>query len=143
MAIMTSTEDNEEFTQASTAGDEEVTHYTGEEPVVPAVQSLRIRAVGHRSGVVCARETFCTEYSVLLNLTLSSDRADVPIHLCDAHAGCHLCKQTGGLDDAVSTVRRIYREVDPSISENTIVDLVVSCDGSWMTQVCLWHWLFR
>lgn len=36
--------------------------------------SLRIRAVGHRSGVVCARETFCMEYSVLLNLTLSSDR---------------------------------------------------------------------
>ena len=38
------------------------------------------------------------------------------------------------LDDAATTVRRVYREIDPSLEEDAVIDLVVSLDRSWMTR---------
>ena len=38
------------------------------------------------------------------------------------------------LDDAATTVRRVYHEIDPSLQEDAVIDLVVSFDGSWMTR---------
>ena len=38
------------------------------------------------------------------------------------------------MDDAAITIRQAYRDLDPSISEDDIIDLTVSYDGSWMTR---------
>ena len=38
------------------------------------------------------------------------------------------------MDDAAVTIRRAYRDLDPSISEGDVIDLTVSYDGSWMTR---------
>ena len=35
-------------------------------------------------------------------------------------------------DDAANTVRQMYRERDPSITDDSILDLTVTFDGSWM-----------
>ena len=43
------------------------------------------------------------------------------------------CVVTRVLDAAAVTVRRVYREIDSSLQEDAIIDLVVSFDGSWMT----------
>ena len=37
-------------------------------------------------------------------------------------------------DDAATTIRRVYREIDPPLAEDAVLDLVVSFDGSWMTR---------
>ena len=37
-------------------------------------------------------------------------------------------------DDAATTIRRVYREIDPTLAEDAVMDLVVSFDGSWMTR---------
>ena len=38
------------------------------------------------------------------------------------------------LDSAATTVRNAYRQVNPSIAEEDVIDLTVSFDGSWMTR---------
>ena len=38
------------------------------------------------------------------------------------------------MDDAAVTIRRAYRDLEPSISEGDVIDLTVSYDGSWMTR---------
>ena len=38
------------------------------------------------------------------------------------------------MDDAATTVRQAYREHDPSITQDSILDLNVTFDGSWMTR---------
>ena len=38
------------------------------------------------------------------------------------------------MDDAATTVRQAYREHDPSITQDSILDLTVTFDGSWMTR---------
>ena len=38
------------------------------------------------------------------------------------------------MDDAPVTIRRAYRDLDPSISEGDVIDLTVSYDGTWMTR---------
>ena len=45
------------------------------------------------------------------------------------------CVVTCVLDAAATTVHRVYREIESSLQEDAIVDLVVSFDGSWMTRV--------
>ena len=37
------------------------------------------------------------------------------------------------MDDAAVTIGRAYRDLDPSISEDDVIELTVSYDGSWMT----------
>ena len=44
------------------------------------------------------------------------------------------CVVTRVLDEAATTVRRVYHEIDPSLQEDAVIDLVVSFDGSWMTR---------
>ena len=44
------------------------------------------------------------------------------------------CVVTRVLDAATATVRRVYREIDSSLQEDAVIDLVVSFDGSWMTR---------
>ena len=41
---------------------------------------------------------------------------------------------TSTLDDAARVVRRVYRERDPSLPADGVIDLTVSYDGSWMTR---------
>ena len=38
------------------------------------------------------------------------------------------------LDDAAKVVRRMYQESDPSLDDDSIIDLTVTFDGSWMTR---------
>ena len=38
------------------------------------------------------------------------------------------------MEDAAVTIRRAYRDLEPSISEGDVIDLTVSYDGSWMTR---------
>ena len=38
------------------------------------------------------------------------------------------------MDDAAITIRQAYRDLDPLISEDDVIDLTVSYDGSWMTR---------
>ena len=38
------------------------------------------------------------------------------------------------LDEAAHIVRKAYRLTDPSINDNTVIDIAVSYDGSWMTR---------
>ena len=42
--------------------------------------------------------------------------------------GGHCCQH----DDAANTVRQMYRERDPPITDDIILDLTVTFDGSWM-----------
>ena len=44
------------------------------------------------------------------------------------------CVVTHVLDAAAATVRRVYREIDSSLQEDAVIDLVVSFDGLWMTR---------
>ena len=44
------------------------------------------------------------------------------------------CVVTRVLDDAATTVRHVYHEINPSLHEDAVIDLVVSFDGSWMTR---------
>ena len=41
---------------------------------------------------------------------------------------------TSVLDEATQVVRTAYKELDPSIDENGIIDITVSYDGTWMTR---------
>ena len=52
------------------------------------------------------------------------------------HAICEANKivVTRMLDDAATVVRRVYRDIDPSIGHDDTIDLTVSYDGSWMTR---------
>ena len=38
------------------------------------------------------------------------------------------------LDDAATVIRRVYRDINPSIGHDDTIDLAVSYDGSWMTR---------
>ena len=53
--------------------------------------------------------------------------ADVAVHVHEAHACRDGCQQA-------TTIRRVYREIDPTLAEDAVIDLVLSFDGSWMTR---------
>ena len=40
---------------------------------------------------------------------------------------------TSVLDEAAQVVWGAYKELDPSINENSVIDITVSYDGTWMT----------
>ena len=52
------------------------------------------------------------------------------------HAICEANKivVTRMLDDAATVIRRVYRDIDPSIGHDDTIDLTVRYDGSWMTR---------
>ena len=46
----------------------------------------------------------------------------------------HSKKITDVLCESAQIVRKVYKDLDPSIDESGVIDLTVSFDGTWMTR---------
>ena len=49
-------------------------------------------------------------------------------------AEANMVVATTVLTDAAKVVRRVYQESDPSLDDDSVIDLTVTFDGSWMTR---------
>ena len=49
-------------------------------------------------------------------------------------AEANMVVATKVLTDAAKVVRRVYQESDPSLDDDSVIDLTVTFDGSWMTR---------